>query len=127
MVHRGRRGAAALASLLIDAVDPQEIESLFELRFLKYCQAWTLPRPRTQVEFGIYRADFLFEEFGVVVETDSLRWHSTAARRARDARKTTYLESLGLIVVRVTWQELHDDPAGVYARILAAFERSNRT
>ena len=79
---------------MVDAVDPQEIESLFELRFLK---------------------------------TDSVRWHSTAARRARDGRKTAYLESLGLIVVRLTWHELHEDPAGVYARILAAFDRSNRT
>ena len=127
VLHPGRRGTASLATLLADAVEPGEIDSHFELRFLKFCRRYSLPGPRTQVPFGIYRADFLFEEFGVVVETDSQRWHSTAARRARDARKTAYLERCGLIVVRVSWHELRDDPDGVHARILAAFERSNLT
>jgi len=127
VVEPGRRGTAALGVLLADAVDPGEIDSLFELRFLKFCRGWALPRPLTQVPFGIYRADFFFEEFGVVVETDSRRWHSTAARRARDARKTAYLEALGLIVIRVTWHELRNDPEGVHARVRAAFARSRRT
>ena len=112
-----QRGARALQALLADAVDPGAVESLFELLFLRFCRDWALPRPATQVEFGIWTADFLFRDAGVVVETDSRRWHGTAARRARDARKTAYLESVGLTVVRVTWRELRDDPAGLARRI----------
>lgn len=112
-----QRGARSLQALLADAVDPQTIDSLFELYFLRFCRDFRLGSPETQVEFGIWTADFLFRDAGVVVETDSRRWHGTAARRARDARKTAYLESLGLVVVRVTWNELRDDPAGLARRI----------
>lgn len=69
----------------------------------------------------------MFGRYGVVVETDGERWHATAARRARDRRKTTDLEALGLIVVRVTWRELVDDPAALAARIRAAFGAANLT
>lgn len=127
VVRPGRRGTAALTALLADAVDPGEIDSLFELRFLKFCRRWALPLPRTQAPFGIYQADFLFEDVGVVVETDSRRWHEPAARRARDARKTAYLERCGLVVIRVSWHELRDDPDGVHARVRAAFEPSSLT
>jgi very-short-patch-repair endonuclease len=127
VLQPGRRGTAALQQLLADAVEPGEIDSVFELRFLKFCRRYSLPRPRTQAPFGIYRADFLFAQFGVVVETDSRRWHSTAARRARDARKTAYLEERGLIVLRLSWQELRGDPDGVHARIRSTFEQSTRT
>ena len=117
MAQPGRRGASALQALLADAVDPGAIDSLFELLFLRFCRDWRLLRPETQVRFGIWTVDFLFRDAGVVIETDSRRWHATAARRARDARKTAYLESLELVVVRVTWSELHDDPAGLARRI----------
>jgi very-short-patch-repair endonuclease len=123
----GRRGSGRLQELLADAVDPGEIDSLFELRFLKFCRDFTLPRPATQVEFGRWTADFLFERVGVVVETDSERWHRTAARRARDRRKTADLEALGLTVIRVTWHELQNEPAALAARLRAAFGASNLT
>ena len=123
LARPGRRGARRLQLLLADAVDPGEIDSLFELLFLRFCRDWGFGRPETQVEFGIWTADFLFRDVGVVVETDSRRWHATAARRARDARKTAYLGSLGLFVLRVTWQELRDDPAGLAERIRGASSR----
>jgi hypothetical protein len=93
----GRRGSGRLQELLADAVDPGEIDSLFELRFLKFCRDFTLPRPATQVEFG------------------------------RDRRKTADLEALGLTVIRVTWHELQNEPAALAARLRAAFGASNLT
>lgn len=125
LARPGRRGARRLQVLLADAVEPGAIESVFELRFLKFCRDFALTRPETQVQFGIWTVDFLFREVGVVVEADSRRWHATAARRARDARKTAYLEALGLVVVRITWRELRDDPAGVAARIRGAANRAS--
>jgi very-short-patch-repair endonuclease len=125
LARPGRRGARPLQALVDDAVDPGQIDSLFELLFLRFCRHWGFGRPETQVEFGIWTADFLFRDAGVVIETDSRRWHATAARRARDARKTAYLQSLGLVVVRVTWQELRDDPAGLAERIRGAATRAS--
>ena len=127
LARPGRRGASALQVLLADAVEPGAIESLFELLFLRFCRDWGFSRPETQVAFGIWTADFLFRDARVVIETDSRRWHGTAARRARDARKTADLESLGLVVLRVAWQELRDDPAGLAARIRGASTRASST
>lgn len=122
----GRRGVRALHELLLDAVDPGEIESVLELRFLAFCAKYGLPRPRTQVDFGIWRVDFVFADEGVVVETDGRRFHATAAARVRDARKTADLEARGLVVVRVTWRELHDTPAALAVRLRALLDAPSR-
>lgn len=113
----GHRGTARLRPLLADAIDPGEIDSVLELRFLHLCRDWGLGRPATQAKFGPWRADFLFRERALVIETDGGRFHATAAARARDARKSAYLESIGLVVLRVSWFELRDRPAELYERI----------
>lgn len=115
----GHRGSGRLRPLLADAVDPGEVDSVFELRFLALCRHVGLERPETQAEFGVWRVDFFFPERGLVVETDGNRFHATAAARARDARKTAELEALGLVVERVVWTELFDPPA-LAARLRAA-------
>jgi very-short-patch-repair endonuclease len=113
----GHRGTARLRPLLAGTVDPGEIDSVLELRFLRFCRDWKIDRPETQAEFGPWRADFLFRGHGLVIETDGARFHATAAARARDARKTAYLESIGLVVLRVSWFELHERPAELHRRI----------
>ncbi len=113
----GHRGVRVVRALLAAAVDPGEIESVLELRFLAFCARCGLPRPLTQQEFGAWRADFLFAEHGVVVETDGGRFHATAAKRDRDRRKTAALETLGLVVLRVTWADIHDRPADLARRL----------
>jgi very-short-patch-repair endonuclease len=50
-----------------------------------------------------------------------LRFHATAAARARDAEKAAHIESLDWRVIRVTWRELRDDPGAVAARVRSAF------
>jgi hypothetical protein len=88
--HPGRRGARRLGALLADAVEPGQVESILELRFLRLCATHGLPRPLTQVRFGPWRADFWFPTRRVGVETDSARFHATAAkarpRRPQDRR-----------------------------------------
>ncbi|MEP6953797.1 MAG: DUF559 domain-containing protein [Solirubrobacteraceae bacterium] len=120
----GQRGNDRLRALLTGAVDPGAVESVFELRFLGFCRTYALGRPRTQERFGRWRADFFFAEHGTVVETDGGRFHATAAARARDARKTADLEARGLLVLRVSWAELHYHPDELAARIRAAFSAS---
>jgi predicted transcriptional regulator of viral defense system len=118
--RRGHRGSARVRALLLDAVEPGEIESVLELRFLELCAAYALPRPVTQAEFAPWRADFLFPDAQLVVETDGWRFHQTAAARRRDARKTTALEALGLRVLRLTWRDVADEPATTAGRVRQA-------
>ena len=43
-----------------------------------------LPKPLTQQWLHGFRVDFYWPELGLVVETDGLRYHRTAAQQARD-------------------------------------------
>lgn len=110
-VQPGRRGARKLQALLAEAVDPGQVESILELRFLRLCSDHGLPRPLTQVRVGPWRADFFFPEQRVIVETDGGRYHATAAKRARDARKTAAFDAAGLTVHRLTYADVTFEPA----------------
>jgi very-short-patch-repair endonuclease len=123
VARKGRRGTAKLKAILRDAVEPGLVESILELRFLQFCRDQQLPRPLTQVKFGRWRADFFFPESGVVVETDGRRFHSTAARKRKDAEKTADLEAAGFIVVRLRWADVVHRPHVAAARVREALER----
>jgi very-short-patch-repair endonuclease len=116
----GRRGATRLRALLADAVEPGQVESVLELRFLELCAAHDLPRPRTQAQLGPWRVDFWFPSLRVAVETDGARFHATAAKRARDARRDAALEAAGVRVLRLRWADVTGDPAGAAAAVRAA-------
>ena len=60
---------------------------MLELRFLRMCAAHGLPRPQVNVRIDEWMPDFYWPEWGLVVETDSVAFHSTAGARDRDARK----------------------------------------
>ncbi len=117
LMRPGQRGTAKLRAILAEAVDPGQVESILELRFLQFCERHGLPRPLTQVRFGQWRVDFFFKEEGVAVETDSRKFHATAARRRLDAQKTADLEALGLTVVRLRWADVVHDPVRALAAL----------
>ena len=66
--------------MLVGAVDPADVRSVLELRFLRMCAAHGLPRPQVNVRMGEWTPDFYWPEWGLVVETDSVAFHSTAGR-----------------------------------------------
>ena len=84
------RGNGKLRKVLADAVDPADVRSVLELRFLRMCAVQGLPRPQVNVRIDEWMPDFYWPEWGLVVETDSVR--STAppgraiATRARTRR-----------------------------------------
>jgi very-short-patch-repair endonuclease len=61
-----------------------------------------------QVPIGPYIVDFLNQEHGVVIEVDGPT-HADDAAIARDLSRTCYLESLGLMVYRVSNTEVCRD------------------
>lgn len=87
-----------------------------------------LPPPETQVEIKlrtgrIARVDFLWRKYRTIVETDGMvKYTDPGVLRAEKLRQEALAE-LGYEIVRVTWQELLDDPAEVARRIREAFGR----
>jgi very-short-patch-repair endonuclease len=119
----GCRGSRGLRALLAGAVEPGQVESVLELRFLRLCNAHGLPRPVTQARFGPWRADFWFPDGRLAVETDGGGYHATAAKHARDARKTADLQAAGVRVVRLRWAEVVGRPRVVAGHLRVALAR----
>jgi len=91
---------------------------MLERRFLEIVREANLPRPKTQVIHRkggrhIARVDFLFEEFGVVVEVSGKLGHSTPSERSRDAQRRNELQDIGRRVFEYTWEDVTRHPAMV--------------
>ncbi|HEY8764916.1 MAG TPA: type IV toxin-antitoxin system AbiEi family antitoxin domain-containing protein [Solirubrobacteraceae bacterium] len=61
--------------------------------------------PQTNVTIAGHEVDFLYPEHGVVIEADGARYHDTPLRQAQDRRKQAVLESHGLRVLRLRWED----------------------
>ena len=118
----GQRGNAKLRRVLMDAVDPADVRSVLELRFLRMCAFHGIPRPLVNVRVGEWTPDFLWPEHRLVVETDGAAFHRTAAARRRDALKDEVLRGLGLTVIRLTWAHVTDRPAETARTVLDHLE-----
>ena len=104
---KGRRGVRRLDRVLVTSGG----HTFLERAFLKLVDEAGLPRPLPQVEHrreGVHiaRVDFLFPDHGVVVEVSGGRGHSSAADRAKDARRRNELQRLGHLVLEFTYEDL---------------------
>src|SRR3954452_22053587 len=104
------RGNGKLRRVLTGAVDPKDVRSVLEIRFLRMCAAHGTPRPQVNVRVGEWTPDFYWPEWGVIVETDSVAFHSTAWERQRDAEKDVAMRALGFEVLRLMWPRWSADP-----------------
>ena len=110
------RGNAKLRRILEGAVDPADVRSVLELRFLRLCAAYGIPRPEVNFRIGAWTPDFLWLEQRVIVETDGYEFHRTAAAKRRDAAKDEFLRGEGFTVVRLTWADVTERPATTAAQ-----------
>lgn len=120
--HRGRPGATALRSLLDDhtfALTDSELER----RFLPLARRAGLPQPQTQVDLNGFRVDFFWPEFGLVVETDGLRYHRTASQQARDRQRDQAHAAAGLTTLRFTHSQVVHEPEWVVQTLRAVAGR----
>ena len=111
------RGNGKLRKVLEGAVDPKDVRSVLEIRFLRMCAAHGIPRPKVNVRIGEWTPDFYWPEWELIVETDSVAFHSTAWERQRDAEKDVAMRALGLDVLRLRWAEVVGRPAETARRI----------
>jgi very-short-patch-repair endonuclease len=103
----GRPGVPVLCKLL-DPLTFTLTDSDVERLFLPIARKAGLPKPLTRVYVNGFKVDFYWPEFGLVVETDSLRYHRTAAQQTRDRLRDQKHTAAGLIPLRFThWQIAH--------------------
>jgi hypothetical protein len=119
---KGRRGVVRLEKMLITSGG----HSILEREFLKIVENWDLPKPETQVVHEldgqfVARVDFLFREHDIVVEVSGGRGHSTAADRAKDARRRNQLQQLGRVVLEFTYEDIIDHAYYVVKTLRNAF------
>jgi hypothetical protein len=117
LARRRYRGNARLRAILDGAVDPAAVKSILELRFLRMCAAHGIPRPLVNEKIGIWTPDFLWPERRLVVETDSVAFHRTPAKKRRDAEKDAFLTDNGYRVLRVSCADVTETPESV-ARLI---------
>ena len=120
LCRAGYRGTPKLRALLKDAVDPEGVASILELRFLELCERHGIPRPLVNVPYAGCYPDFRWPHAMLVVETDSRQFHDTIAARRRDARKDELLEAAGYTVIRLRWRDVTADLGAAVAAIREA-------
>lgn len=101
----GQPGVRPLRRLL-DGHTFRLTDSELERTFLRLVRSVGLGNPQTQRYANSWRVDFLWPELGLVVETDSLRYHRTPAQQARDYRRDQAHQLAGLYPLRFTHYQL---------------------
>jgi very-short-patch-repair endonuclease len=103
----GQPGVRPLRQLL-DAQTFRLTDSELERRFLRLVRRAGLPLPETRRHADGWRVDFLWPELGLVVETDSLRYHRTPSQQTRDQERDHAHRLAGRRSLRFThWQVAH--------------------
>ena len=120
-----RIARASRAAGLADAHSESPLESVSRLvmgwAHLRKPQLQQLIRTRGGVFVG--RADFYWDEFGVVGEADGVgKYQLSTTSLLDEKRRQERLEELGLVVVRCGW-DAAVRPAGLRERIESAFTR----
>ena len=117
-----RPGVCALREIL-DRRTFALTESELERRFLTIVRAAGLPLPEAGQELNGFKVDFYWPELGLVVETDGLRYHRTAAQQARDRVRNQAHTAAGLTCLRFTHAQVRYEPGQVCATLSAVARR----
>jgi very-short-patch-repair endonuclease len=114
----GRPGVRPLRRLL-DTHTFRLTDSELERLFLRLVHRAQLPLPATQRFASSWRVDFIWPELGLVVETDSLRYHRTPSQQNRDYQRDHAHRLAGLTPLRFTHFQVAHRP-GYVLRVLTA-------
>ncbi len=117
-----RPGIRALKAIL-DSSTFALTDSELERRFLALVRSAGLPKPQTGRRVNGFKVDFLWPDLGLVVETDGLRYHRTAAQQAKDRRRDQAHTAAGLTPLRFTAAQVAHQPAQVRRTLTAVARR----
>ncbi len=115
--HAGEPGVPTLRTLL-DRQTFRLSETELEVLFRPLAAEAGLPTPITKEMVNGYEVDFFWPDLGLVVETDGLRYHRTAAAQSRDAERDQTHTAAGLTPLRFSHYQVKYEPDRV-RRVLA--------
>jgi very-short-patch-repair endonuclease len=121
-LRRAIRQAEVLGLRTEASAVTERTKSDLELMFLSICRRHGLPEPEINVVIGSLEVDFLWRSRRLVVETDGYRYHRGRATFERDHERDLRLRALGYDVVRLSEQQVEQQPhkvAGVLLEMLA--------
>jgi very-short-patch-repair endonuclease len=82
-----------------------------------------LPQPTSNVPLLGYTADFLWAEHKLILEVDGYGTHGNRLAFESDRKRDQVHIAAGYTVIRVTWEQLKNEPYAVIARIAQALAR----
>ena len=97
-----------------------------EQLFVPIARAAGLSLPETQAQLNSNRVDFYWPDLGLVVETDSLRYHRTPAKQAKDTRRDHAHIAAGRMPLRFTHWQVKYEPDYVRKVLVVAARQRGR-
>lgn len=120
--HPGRPGAGRLKKTL-DRHTFVLTHTELERRFVAIVKRVGLPLPDGQWRMGGIRVDFIWTDLGLVVETDGLTYHRTAAQQSEDLARDHASAARGLLTLRFSHAHVRYEPEHVQATLAAVAAR----
>jgi very-short-patch-repair endonuclease len=118
---RNDRGAAIVRSMLASGAtyDRSEAERIMR----KLCRRAELPQPLVNQMRNGFLVDFLWQAANLIVEVDGHGTHGTRRAFENDRRRDQIHAAAGYLVIRVTWDQLQNEPLAVIAALAQALAR----
>jgi very-short-patch-repair endonuclease len=121
-----RTGVALVRAILGQPGGPRRTRSDGERAMLRLIRAAKLPVPLTNHPVEGFDADFYWPEVGLIVEVDGGDFHRPRPAFERDHRRDIVHKDAGHDVLRVSGQQLDQEPIYIAAVIARAYDRRNR-
>lgn len=128
--HQGARGMKNLRRALGLSEDAKgNPRSELERRFLRFLRRHCLPRPtinhRIALPGGEVIADCAWPEQRLILELDSRKAHANRHSFESDRARDRAVLVAGWMTIRITWRQLHDEPAQLAADIRVLLRETN--
>jgi len=124
--YAGEPGVRPLRKLL-DKLFFRLSDSDLEIYFRHIVVRAKLPLPLSKQRVNRFEVDFFWPDFGLVVETDGLRYHRTPSAQTRDARRDRAHVIAGMTPLRFTHYEVRYEPRQVAKALTRTIAMLNRT
>ncbi len=121
----GHRGLQALLPLMRAQENDDFSRKNAEKKLRSLLSAAGFPEPRRNVRVHGYELDFHWPDIALNIEMDGYRWHSTKERLNSDRERDLHLQSRGIRVQRVSYDQLHR-PERLAAKLGAIFALATR-
>jgi very-short-patch-repair endonuclease len=101
---------ADILGLPVDEPLPDGTRSDLELLFVDICRRHRLPTPEVNSVVAGIEVDFLWRRQGVIVETDSWRYHRGRVAFENDRDRALRLRGMGFEVIRLSETQVEQEP-----------------